>query len=255
MGRGTIKHLVLDGGQEGKRCSRCKEVFPLSLFGPCKVTSDLLSSNCRTCQSVASKISKEKTPREIWLAKARTKYGSDIEKSRRYAREYNATRSVQLKETNRKSYAKNREKRLLDAKTYRLVNREVVNEQARRYREEKKIREGVKFNLCKSISEGIRQSLKSGKKRSKWETLVNFNAHDLYLSLENRFEEGMMWSNYGIGCGQDRWWEIDHIKGIRHFTFNSQNDREFRECWSLTNLRPRWKDENRAWKLDDRQVA
>lgn len=248
-----IKHLILEDGQEGKRCSCCGNALPLLVFGPCKITSDHLSSICKTCQARTSKISREKRKDEV-LLRARNLYRLNAKKICESTRSYNASHPEKIKEQNRKSYAKYKEKRLVNAKAYRVANRELVNEQARRYRLEKKEREGFKFNLCKSISEGVRQSLRGSKKGAKWEELVGFTNEDLCSSLASQFKDEMSWSNYGIGCGQDRWWEIDHVKGIRHFNFNSIEDPPFQECWALNNLRPRWKDENRAWKLDDRNL-
>ncbi len=33
-------------------------------------------------------------------------------------------------------------------------------------------------------------------------------------------------------------WHIDHIKPHSKFKYTSMNDFEFKECWSLKNLRP-----------------
>ena len=49
----------------------------------------------------------------------------------------------------------------------------------------------------------------------------------------------MSWDNYGRNG-----WEIDHIKPISSFNFNSYKDKEFKECWSLENLQPLWAEEN-----------
>lgn len=40
-------------------------------------------------------------------------------------------------------------------------------------------------------------------------------------------------------------WEIDHIFPISAHNFNSANDLDFKRCWSLSNLRPLWKMDNR----------
>ena len=34
--------------------------------------------------------------------------------------------------------------------------------------------------------------------------------------------------------------EIDHIVPIKSFCFNSPDDKEFKKCWALSNLRPMW---------------
>ena len=50
----------------------------------------------------------------------------------------------------------------------------------------------------------------------------------------------MDWNNYG------RVWEIDHKKPIASFNINSYEDEDFKECWSLSNLRPLSSHENRS---------
>ena len=50
----------------------------------------------------------------------------------------------------------------------------------------------------------------------------------------------MNWNNYG-GI-----WEIDHKKPIASFNIISYEDSEFKECWSLDNLRPLSLYENRS---------
>lgn len=39
-------------------------------------------------------------------------------------------------------------------------------------------------------------------------------------------------------------WHIDHIRPKSSFTYTSEDDAEFRDCWSLTNLRPLWAKDN-----------
>ena len=55
--------------------------------------------------------------------------------------------------------------------------------------------------------------------------------------LEKQFLSGMTWDNYGD-------WHIDHIIPKSSFKYASFEDPEFRECWSLSNLRPLWGKEN-----------
>ncbi len=42
----------------------------------------------------------------------------------------------------------------------------------------------------------------------------------------------MNWENYAI------YWEVDHIKPRSLFKYESIDDKEFKECWSLSNLQP-----------------
>ncbi len=53
--------------------------------------------------------------------------------------------------------------------------------------------------------------------------------------LESKFEDWMNWDNYGRKKG---YWSVDHIKPISSFSFSSYDDKEFKKCWALENLRP-----------------
>jgi hypothetical protein len=49
----------------------------------------------------------------------------------------------------------------------------------------------------------------------------------------------MNWDNYGSGG-----WEIDHIRPVSSFRFESTDDPEFRDCYALSNLQPLWRKDN-----------
>lgn len=69
---------------------------------------------------------------------------------------------------------------------------------------------------------------------------LNYTMNELKTHLENNFTDGMTWDKFLKGEI-----EIDHIKPISKFNYSSIHDKEFKECWSLSNLQPLWKKENR----------
>ena len=58
--------------------------------------------------------------------------------------------------------------------------------------------------------------------------------------LELKFEEEMNWDNYGGGSG----WQIDHYTPRTWFDITSSDCEEFKECWKLSNLQPKWLVDN-----------
>lgn len=58
--------------------------------------------------------------------------------------------------------------------------------------------------------------------------------------LESQFLPGMTWENWGEA------WELDHIKPVSSYKYESIECPTFKECWALSNLRPLWRDENQA---------
>lgn len=89
-----------------------------------------------------------------------------------------------------------------------------------------------------NMSRAIRSSLRNGKNGRSWELLLGYTASDLMRHLEERFRCGMSWKNYGE-------WEIDHIIPKSKMCTSGQIDESFLACWSLVNLQPLWKRENR----------
>lgn len=58
---------------------------------------------------------------------------------------------------------------------------------------------------------------------------------ELAKYLENKFEDGMAWHNYGR-------WHIDHIKPISKF--NVVNNEQKKKVCHYTNLQPLWAEDN-----------
>jgi len=81
----------------------------------------------------------------------------------------------------------------------------------------------------------LRTSLK--KQDELFKKYLNYSLNDFIAYLESKFQPGMTWENYGQ-------WHIDHIKPESWFNYNSFEDEQFKECWSLSNLQPLWAEQN-----------
>ena len=66
---------------------------------------------------------------------------------------------------------------------------------------------------------------------------VGYTRQQLCDHLESLFLDGMGWHNL-------KDWHIDHKKPVKLCNFESFNDPQFLECWSLENLRPLWARDN-----------
>ena len=75
-------------------------------------------------------------------------------------------------------------------------------------------------------------ALKGGKAGRSWEKLVGYTLDDLVVHLERQFDNMMNWENYGS------YWALDHIKPRALFNYKTAEEREFKECWALSNLQP-----------------
>ena len=107
-----------------------------------------------------------------------------------------------------------------------------------------KFSDSSKESIDSDIQKGIYRALtRKGKKRTakrkrkNWEHFVGYTEEDIKQYLENLFQDGMTWDNYGE-------WHVDHIIPKFYFRYKSVKDNLFKSCWSLQNLQPLWGSEN-----------
>jgi len=116
------------------------------------------------------------------------------------------------------------------------------NNERRNILEKRRTAADPRYKLNKNIGRAICDSLRdnhgiSNKRGRKWESLVGFTLDELRAHLEKQFADGMSWDNYGE-------WHIDHIIPIAAHNFRLPEHRDFKRCWSLSNLQPLWAKEN-----------
>jgi hypothetical protein len=103
------------------------------------------------------------------------------------------------------------------------------------------------------ISASIRDTLKQVGSSKKGQSIlknVPWTLEELKQSIEKQFKlpgnEWMTWENQGVyrpekwdDNDQNTWkWQLDHIVPHSTFNYTSMDCQEFRDCWSLNNLRP-----------------
>ena len=103
----------------------------------------------------------------------------------------------------------------------------------------RKLRENPKHRINRNTATAIWFAIKKNKTGRRWENLVGYSLQELRKHLEKLFNKKMSWNNY---CS---YWELDHIKPKSLFHYETAEDPEFRECWSLSNLQPLEISENR----------
>lgn len=107
---------------------------------------------------------------------------------------------------------------------------------------EYQIRERIRRQINKKlkrdgIGEVIRGALCRNGRSKTVEALFGYSIADLRQHIERKFKDGMTWDAFMAGQIH-----IDHIKP--QAAFNLQDDDQWRECWSMSNLQPLWADEN-----------
>lgn len=99
----------------------------------------------------------------------------------------------------------------------------------------KKIREDVMFKIVDRLR---RRSQKYIKKTGLTNMeLIGCSRDELKVYIENKFENGMSYDNYGE-------WELDHVRPLA--SYNLENVEEIIECFNYRNIQPLWKNNNRT---------
>lgn len=162
------------------------------------------------------------------------------EKTSEYAKVARERDPEKSKARQRERYAENPERGRAYQSKYRVNNKEKYLGRARIYFLEK--RKEPKFRLERSISRGLSATI-NGKNGKRCFEILGYTKEELFTHLEGLFKEGMTWENYG-GDG----WEVDHKIPLSAFNYETPDDLDFKRCWTLQNLQPLWRSENRAKK-------
>lgn len=206
-----------------KICSRCGLEKDTELFYKNK-------SECKKCSNLRSKQYKQARKAEI----------------QEYNKQYKLENKDEIKIYRNKYYLENKENS--SNKQYYNNNKVSVNNKRVIYSTNRR-KSDTNFKLRQGVSVTIRVYLcKKGSIKGKNSILqfLPYPIQELKEHLEKQFESWMSWDNRGVykieewqNNDPSTWkWNIDHI--IPHSTFNytSMESQSFKECWSLSNLRP-----------------
>jgi hypothetical protein len=243
-----------------KKCSRCKEIKDVGEFNKRKDSKDGYSYWCKLCFSIQHKLTYndrkdkikeyckewyyknyDKLKEQRVLKKDKTKerhkiyYENNKEIIKVKAKNYVENNKDLIKEQRHKHYLKYKDKIDNKNKEWAKNNPEKVKINQKKF--DIKYRKTLKGRLNKTIHNQMNLALKKGKNGWSWEVLVGYTLEQLMHHLENLFTENMNWDNYGK-------WHIDHIIPKSLFKYETYNDREFKQCWSLCNLQPLWAKDN-----------
>lgn len=76
-----------------------------------------------------------------------------------------------------------------------------------------------------------------------WGEVLGFTKEEFLKHIEDEFEEGMTFDNYG------EWVISSHIPR-KCYNFNSMRDIDFRKFWSLKNITPKWLKDAQTQKTE-----
>ncbi len=188
--------------------------------------------------------------------------------------EYRKNNPDKIKQIKKKHYQNNKTKVLSTVKNYSLNNKEKIknyynnyvknnknkihkrlkyyylnNKEKIFYQQKQKYHQNPSVKIRKILSSSIRSKLLESNYFKKSLSILKYlpySIQELRFHLESQFEDWMNWNNYGsfkVETWDDNdistWtWQIDHIIPHSNFKYSSMEDKQFIDCWALTNLRP-----------------
>ena len=190
-----------------KKCKRCGQNKKYEEFGIDNHLLEGYTSSCKNCINELKRIRyKEKNQNKISKRKKKTK-----EELRLYRKEW---------------YIKNKSR----YKKYR--NKKYQNEYKRN-----RLKKDPLFRMRVNILEYMRKIIKSKgcMKSKRMEDILGMDFDDYTKYLENLFEEGMTWDNWGFYG-----WHIDHKIPLS----SAKTEEEVYQLCHYTNLQPLWAKDN-----------
>lgn len=148
-----------------------------------------------------------------------------------YQKRYRLLNKDKLKEYGKQYFQENKERLVKRTKEYvKTKGREKYILNRRLYFRKRRLSPRNRINL--NISRAIHLALHEKKNGRKWESLVGYTLDKLFKRLEFTMPDGCSWDDYLNGK-----LHIDHIIPISAFQYNGPEDKAFKKCWNLENLR------------------
>lgn len=211
-----------------KICNKCGRELDESMFYKNSKNKDGLAYDCKDCRKTYMNIDYAERNKQ----RAKIYAENNKEKIQQANRLYYQKHKEQIREAKGRYYREHRE-------YYKELNRQYAkkNEQYyKNYEKDYRIRRQElwdKNKLDLNLHKSLTKSLSSNSPNNYWcYQVLDFTIEQLKEHLESQFTPEMNWNNYG------EYWEIDHIIPKNQLKFTSYDDKEFKICWSLVNLRP-----------------
>jgi len=207
-----------------KYCPKCDKNKFISQFYKAKGRGDSLAGWCKLCELKQEKKYRARPEIKIKKDKYHKEYRARMKKLGK-----DPVIAAARKEKQRKYYKKNRIRILKNVKRF---NQKVKSKLTRNKRMKIKRQTDPKLKLSENIFSSMRYSLKTNRAGKKWQASVGYSINELKAHLEKKFKNGLTWKKFFKES-----YHLDHIKPISSFNYTKPEDKEFKQCWALSNLR------------------
>jgi len=179
------------------------------------------------------------------------------------SKDYYLRNKERILEQGRVYYKKNRQAKIAYSKAYALKNRQQVLDKKKTYnaankdktkeyyinnkgrilsllndRVKKRRKNDINFRIASNLRTRLCRAIDANYKTGSAVSDLGCSVAELKSYLEDRFQEGMSWDNWGVNG-----WHIDHV--IPLSSFDLTNKDEFNKACHYTNLYPLWAVDNR----------
>jgi len=212
---------------ETKICTKCKQEKPATIefFYHNRQVKSGLDARCKICIKEYAQHYRANNQDKIKAWNEAHKEGKVI-----YNKHYKIHNREKYRELDRKWRAANKEKvRESSKKTRAKHGKRYIKCYIERRRNSPQLR------IANSLRGRVREALKGTRKTARTFELLGCDIQMFLEHLENLFQPGMTFSNYGD-------WHIDHIKPCASFDLTDPAQQQ--SCFHYTNLQPLWKLDN-----------
>jgi len=208
-----------------KICTKCKIEKDISNFSKSKRGKDGCRAECKDCEKLYREINSKR-----------------IRENKKYYYENNKVQIKEYQENNKKEIRKYKQEW-----NKKNIEKSKVN---RRFYLNNRYKSDISFRLYRIVSKATYESLRKIDSSKNNQSVLKFLPFESWAKLksyiEKQFEPWMTWGNHGnydVKTWDDNdpttWtWQLDHIIPQSKFKYKSMEDKGFKECWALNNLRP-----------------
>lgn len=205
-----------------KICSKCSIVKDICEFHKFIHSKDGVRNTCKKCRKLESAKNSEYRKKNIENIKHKNKlwFEKNPTYSKNYQKEYNL---------------KNRKKLNDKLKKWRDIKKSnPIHLKKENLKRKEKYNKDINYRLRQIFRTRINKIIKFGRGKKSL-VLLGCTLEEFRLYIENKFQDGMSWDNYGY-----RGWHLDHIIPLSIVI----NEEELHKLFHYTNLQPMWAIDN-----------
>lgn len=218
-----------------KKCTKCEQTKPYDCFSKNTRSKDGFCTWCKIC-SKKYRLKWYEKNKESFLKKKREYNKQNKDKVAYQNKKYREEHTDQLKEYSKQYRLSNIDKIKTRDKKYQS---KIENKLKRNIREKQRRDDDILYRLTISLRNRLYRAIKNNSKSGSAVNDLGCTINKFKMYIENKFQPGMMWENWGVG---KNCWHIDHITPLSKFDLN--NRQELLKACHYTNLQPLWANEN-----------